>query len=484
MSDTGRIHNPLPSSLRRIVLGDSMRAAVKHVLPFMVMVDRAHLLMLHERGILSKETVRKLLILIERLESKRFAPLAEREPIRGEYLAYENYLIERLGPEVGGALPTARSRNDLGATVLRLRLRRPFMSLLAETLRLATVLTRRAREFADTVLPLYTHYRPAVPSTLGHYFVALATGLERDLRSLLQAGDDLNRCPLGAGAVGGTSLPIDNNKTAALLGFRGPASNSIDAVASRDVVLRLLSAATILWVTLSRLATDILIWSSEEFGFFKLPDSLVGSSSSLPQKTNPFLLEHVQARGASAAGAFASAVNAMQSKPYTNSVAVGTEGVRHAFAALEDVRQSAQIMRRVVEGLRPRPEAMLDRARRGYVATTHLAEKLSQTSGMSFREAHKMMGQIVRQAIEEEVDLGDAASAFPEAAKLNLNAIDFLALTKAQKYGGGPGSLGAQLRSLDQAFCQLRETLSSLRQRHRRANATLSRQVRAVIHDS
>ena len=164
-------------------------------------------------------------------------------------------------------------------------------------------------------MPGYTHYQAAVPTTYGHHLGGVAGAIDRDLEALAAASAGLDTSPLGAGVGHGTTQPIAPVRTAALLGFERPAPHSLDAVASRDVVLRLLAAAAVLGVTASRLAADLLLWTTAEFAFLELPDELVGSSSAMPQKRNPFLLEHVKGRSARAAGAFVAAATAMHASP-------------------------------------------------------------------------------------------------------------------------------------------------------------------------
>ena len=287
MENTGRIRRGLTPTARRILFGANADASIDAELIFATEVDRAHLVMLAERGIVGRECVGALLEEIENLRANNFAPLRERAAPRGLFLLYENYLIEKLGAQTGGVLQTARSRNDLNSTSLRLRLRRPFHGLLREALRMQAVLLRSAARFAGVVMPAYTHYQAAVPITYGHYLAGVATAFGRDIAAFSRAGEGLGQCPLGACAVGGTSLPFDEARTASLLGFVEPVLSSIDAVASRDFVLRLLASATIMGVTLSRLATDLLLWTTAEFGFIRMPDHLVGSSSIMPQKRNP-----------------------------------------------------------------------------------------------------------------------------------------------------------------------------------------------------
>jgi argininosuccinate lyase len=442
MENTGRILRTLTPTARRILFGETVDGHIGE-LKYITQVDLAHLVMLREQGFIERDECQRLFRAIRRLRDSNFAPLKGRIAPRGLYLLYENYLIEELGIQTGGVLQTARSRNDLNATVLKLRLRQPFLQLTGEALRLQAILIRRASKYADVVMPAYTHFQAAVPITYGHYLAGIAQALERDIVGLFQAGADLNRCPLGAGAVGGTSLHIAPTRTAQLLGFEHCLQHSIDAVASRDSVLRLLAGVCILCVTLSRVATDLLIWSTAEFGFLSFPDQLVGSSSMMPQKRNPFLLEHIQGRCGSPMGAFVAASTAMHATPFTNSIAVGTEAMSHVWKALQDATEAATLLRLAVADARPNQEAMLQRAVEGYTSATALANRLMVEGHIPFRTAHHTVGAIVREASEKGSEPMEIAAARmlgqgPEAISLQgLNPGD---VARSSVYGGGPGS--------------------------------------------
>ena len=414
MENTGRIRQAVSHTARRILFAGTTLTGVESELRHISHVDRAHLVMLAERGIIGRERAARLLERIGVLEADGFAPLQAANAPRGIYLAYEDFLIAELGAETGGVLHTARSRNDLNATILRLRLRAPYMALLREALRLQAVLVRRARRYADVVMPVYTHYQAAVPITYGHYLAGIACALSRDIEGLFAGAQGIDDCPLGAGAVGGTSFPIEPGRTAELLGFSRSVPHSIDAVAARDLVLRLLSGAAILGVTLSRLAADLLLWTTAEFNFLTLPDSLVGSSSMMPQKRNPYLLEHVQGRSAAALGAFVSATTAMHAKPYTNSISVGTEAVGYGWDALQSVNEALILARLVVAGACPQPFAMNGRAEAGYTTATELANRLVADGGMAFRSAHHLVGRAVNEAVRlGSTSLTDALAGLP-----------------------------------------------------------------------
>ena len=433
MDDTGRIRRPLSPTARRIVFGEP---AEPPELGFVTTVDRAHLVMLAEQGLVDRAAAAALLVEIELLRAQRFAPLNGLEARRGRYLLYEDRLAARLGERTAGILRTGRSRNDLNATVLLLRLRRPVARLLAETLRLQAVLLAGARRQAGTVMPGYTHYQAAVPTTYGHHLGGVAGAIDRDLEALTAASAGLDTSPLGAGVGHGTAQPIAPARTAALLGFLRPAPHALDAVASRDVVLRLLAAATVLGVTASRLAADLLLWTTAEFAFLELPDELVGSSSAMPQKRNPFLLEHVKGRSARAAGAFVTAATAMHATPFANSVAVGTEGCAGAVDALEATADSVALLRLVVAGAKPRADTMLARAGAGHTTATARAERLVIEAGVSFREAHRLVGRALTNG--EELDPGGS-----EAGGFDSGGLDPSDVARAARFGAGPGAPSA-----------------------------------------
>ena len=435
--------------LRQIIFGQNGDASIDAELLLATEIDRAHLVMLSEAAIVGEDRIWAILNEITRLRGSDFAPLRGRPAPRGLYILYETYLINLLGPETGGVLQTARSRNDLKATLLKMRLRRPVHKLLREALRLQAVLLRGARRFDHVIMPAYTHSQAALPISYGHYLAGVAGALDRHTGAFFGAAADLDRCPLGAGAVGGTSLPIDSVRTAELLGFTEGVSHSIDAVASRDLVLRLLAEAAILGILLSRVATDLLQWMTREFSFLELPDALVGLSSMMPQKRNPFFLEHVQGRSTAALGALVAAGTAMHAQPFTNSISVGTEAVEHIWSALGDATDSLVLLRIVIAAALPQPGNMHDRAVSGYTEATELANRLVTRKGMAFRTAYDMVGNIVRRADSAREPLSVAAArAFGDEDLDLCVGLDPQSIASASSFGGGPGATLEYVRHL------------------------------------
>jgi argininosuccinate lyase len=470
VDDTGRIRRPLSPTARRIVFGEPPPGPSD--LTLVSQVDRAHLVMLAEQGLVDRAAAGALLAEIELLRAADFAPLHGAEARRGRYLLYEDWLAERLGERTAGVLRTGRSRNDLNATVVQLRLRPPVERLLTATLRLQAVLLGRSRRYAATVMPGYTHYQPAVPTTYGHHLGGVARALDRDLAALATAAAGLDTCPLGAGTGHGTAIPIEPARTAVLLGFERPAPHALDAVASRDIVLRLLSAAAILGVTISRLAADLLLWTTAEFAFLELPDELVGSSSAMPQKRNPFLLEHVKGRSAHAAGAFVAAATAMHAAPFANSVAVGTEGCAGVVEALGAAADSGTLLRLVVAGAKPCPAAMLARVVAGNTTATAAAEQLVKEEGLSFREAHRVVGRRITEA-DDTARRSSGTPAVPQERRMGPGSLDPASVVRAASHGGGPGAPAA-IDDLRQRRATIAAELAARRLRWRRADHDLA----------
>ncbi|HXL94569.1 MAG TPA: argininosuccinate lyase [Streptosporangiaceae bacterium] len=483
LGGTGRLPTGVMPQIRRMLLEPERnpRPAWKDDLARISRVDLAHVVMLAERGIIDRQAAGRLLEAVLDLRRGDFAPIEGRPMPRGLYLAYEGYLIERLGADVGGVLHTGRSRNDLGATCFQLALRIPYARLCSQLAALGVVLLGRARRYRATLMPAYTHFQGAVPITFGHYLLGLATAFERDLAALMAGGGVLDRCPLGAGAVGGTTISIDAGRTAALLGFTGPALNSVDAVASRDAALRLLGAAAIAGVTLDRAALDLLLWSTREYGYLTVPDSLVGSSSMMPQKRNAFVLEHVQGRSAHAAGAFVTGITAMRGTSFTNSISVGTEGVAPTLAALQATADAVEILRLVVAGVRPNPEAMSAATRAGLTEATAVAEWLVR-QGMPFRRAHYEVGVAVRAVLS-----GGAASLWEALGRPEKWPSELASgqIWEAASFGGGPGpaSFEAAFGVLVDAWLAHRAALAARRAHWAAADVELDWAVCRLLTD-
>jgi argininosuccinate lyase len=319
------------------------------------------------------------------------------------HMNIEARLRERIGP-AAGRLHTGRSRNDQVATDLALYLRDASAAAERGLLELGQVLLERAGEHIDTVLPGYTHLQRAQPVRLAHHWLAFVAMFGRDAARMADLRARLARSPLGAGALAGSTLPLDRDDTAEALGFAdGPTRNSMDTVASRDTALEFLSAAAIAMVHLSRLAEELVIWSSSEFGFVELADAYSTGSSLMPQKKNPDVPELVRGKAGRAIGNLVSLLTVMKGLPLTYNRDM-QEDKEPIFDSADTLRTSLEVMAGAIATLRVGVERMRDAAADPMLLATDLAEALVR-AGVPFREAHEAVGRIVAHVTERELDL-------------------------------------------------------------------------------
>ncbi len=315
----------------------------------------------------------------------------------------ESRLAELVGP-AAGRLHTARSRNDQVATDFKLWVRGAIDDIDRALADFQRVLAEKAAEHAATVMPGLTHLQTAQPVTFGHHLLAYVEMAARDRGRFADARKRLNECPLGAAALAGTSFPIDRDMTAQALGFDRPAANSLDAVSDRDFVLETLAAASIAAVHLSRLAEEIVIWTSPLTGLAKLSDKFTTGSSIMPQKRNPDAAELVRAKTGRVIGALNALLIVMKGLPlaYQKDMQEDKEGT---MAALSALTLSLAAMTGMVIDLEPDAARMKKAAGEGYATATDLADWLVRTLKLPFREAHHITGRIVAAASENNVPL-------------------------------------------------------------------------------
>ena len=369
-----------------------------------ILASKAHVAMLAATGIVkpdeAEQIARGLDQIIAEIEGGKFAFSRKLEDI---HLNVESRLAELIGP-VAGKLHTARSRNDQVATDFRLYVRDEIEAIQAGLMGLQLALAKKALECAGAVMPGFTHLQTAQPITFGHHLLAYVEMLRRDRGRFGCATRRLNESPLGAAALAGTSFPIDRDMTAEALGFSRPAANSLDAVSDRDFALETLAAAAIAAMHLSRLAEEIVLWTSPQFGFARLSDAYSTGSSIMPQKRNPDAAELVRAKTGRIAGAFQALLMVMKGLPLAYAKDM-QEDKEPLFDALDALKLGLAAMTGMVEDLTPDARAMKRAAARGHSTATDLADWLVRALGLPFREAHKVTGRIVALADEKGCDL-------------------------------------------------------------------------------
>lgn len=463
--DTGRIKATLDPTALRLYYGPPDDAGDRKALRLIARVDRAHLVMLSEQRIIPRDKAAQLIRTVEQAEAADFEDVISRPRPRGLYLAYEQAITDRCGPGVGGLMHTGRSRNDLNATTSMLAQREMGLDLLTGGIQLLDALLRGAEDHLDVLLPIHTHYQPAMPITLGYYLTGVALALHRELGRVLGLLTSIRRCPLGAHAVAGTDLPIDSNRTATLLGFEEGPLHAVDAIASRDVALDMVGLSAALAATVSRLATDLQLWSTAEFRYITFPDSLVGSSSAMPQKRNAFLLEYLKGRPSRVIGDWVAVITATKSVPFTNSIEVGIEAMAPVAPALRTTLEILTLTAIVVLGIEPCQERAARAAAEGFVDATALANALV-LRGVPFRDAHDQIGKAVLAVLEED-------GRWPPEG---LDDVDLADAVDQARHGGGPGARAEALA----AGKRLRDELSDGAERLRHVQHQAARNLREV----
>jgi argininosuccinate lyase len=321
------------------------------------------------------------------------------------HMNVESRLREIVG-EPAARLHTARSRNDQVALDVRLWVREAHERTEAQVDQLMLALLDKAEAHVATVMPGFTHLQSAQPVTFGHHLLAYVEMFGRDRSRIRDSRHRLNECPLGAGALAGTSFPIDRNQTAAALGFDRPTRNSLDSVSDRDSILEFLAAASICAMHLSRLADEIIIWMSAPFGFVRLPDRWTTGSSMMPQKRNPDAAELVRGKTGRVLGALVSVLTMMKGLPLTYSKDM-QEDKEQLFDAADTIEVALAAMTGMVQDLEPVPERMAAVAGAGFSTATDLADWLVRSLNVPFRDAHHITGRIVAEAERRGCTLED-----------------------------------------------------------------------------
>jgi len=380
------------------------------------LVNRAHVVMLARQGIVTLEVAGALLAAFATMEREGPGAYIPDPRLEDPYFNYEAAVIAITGADTGGRMHIARSRNDLQATLQRLHCRTAALALIDQVQALVQVMTARADQFADVVMPGYTHMQPAQPSTYGFYLLGVAEAFMRHNDRLEEAWPRINVSPLGAAAMTGTSFPIDRDLTASLLGFDGVQEHTQDCVASRDFALELLGDCVQMAVTWSRLAQDFYTMVMNEFQTLELPDRVAGTSSIMPQKKNPVLMEHLKGKSALVLGAYVAAATAMRATSFSNTIDGNREALATAWDTFRDCRDCLELAAVMVDAAQPCRARMLSLTEANFSTATDLADAMVRESGLSFRDAHHVAGGVVRIAMDRGLAANQITSAMVDEA--------------------------------------------------------------------
>ena len=356
--------------------------------------SEAHVIMLYENKLLSKIETKKILTALEELKGGNISqPDFEPEDI---HELIESLVIKKTGIENGGKMHTARSRNDQVALDIRLKIRDDINILLQCLIETISTLLKTAQENTKTIMPLYTHLQQAQVGVFSHYLLSYADSLLRDFDRFMSLYARVNQSPLGAGPVGGTSLPIDRDSTAIMLGFSSLVENSIDATSTRDFVAEYVANSAIMMTNLSRLSEDFIIWSSAEFSFIELSDDFTSPSSVMPQKKNPDILEITRGKTSQVIGHLTSILST--TKGLSSGYSRDLQQIKSSIWSTSKISITALIIiKSMLTELTVNEDKMRKAAEDGYLIALDLAEKLVQQK-IPFRKAHNIVGNLVQVA--------------------------------------------------------------------------------------
>lgn len=399
----------------RHVLTDNFEDAKRHLLAPLMSIHYAHLVMLTECHIVSRADARVLRAALDSIATDA----VERVPFDGSYedlFFYLEHLIARsAGDQVAGRLHTARSRNDIAMTTYRMWQRGSIAALAEGTLELREALLGLAAQHVHTIYGAHTHTQPAQVTTVAHYLLAIIEQLERDAKRLEASYRSTNLSPLGACAITGTGFPIDRRRTSTLLGFDAPTGNTYGSIATVDYLLEGVTAAATTVVGLGRVVQDLLLWGTMEFGYLRLADGFVQSSSIMPQKRNPVALEHARGIGSQAVGQAQAIITAVHNTPFGD-INDTEDDLQPLIASMyRDALRMVSIVAAALEDAQFNVERMEALAGAGGTTVTELADTLARDHGLPFSTAHRIAGQVVRgkndQPSARMTDLLVAASA-------------------------------------------------------------------------
>ncbi|MEM3608737.1 MAG: argininosuccinate lyase [Candidatus Bathyarchaeia archaeon] len=424
------------------------------ILKYVIEINEAHTIMLMEQKIIDKEQGAELLNALEKLKAEvKIKPWLE-----DIHVYIEEEVAKKAKGKAGENLHVAKSRNDQVATAIRMKLREELINLMKVMLNFQKNLLEKAEKHTETITPGYTHLRAAQPITFSHYLLYQFDVFQRNLQRLMECYGRVNACPMGAAALATTSFPINRERVAELLGFAEVLENSMDAVGSRDFVLETLAVLSIIAIDVSRLAEDLIIWSTPEFDLIELPDEFCSTSSIMPQKKNPDVLEVVRARMSHVIGNFTACALTLKSLPSGYNLDF-QEVTPKLWESLERVNESLNMLSNLVLSCEPRQTAKSPIL--AFSTSTELVRILFQKYGVPFRTAHKIVGALVRKLSEKGLNLTDATSEMlketaKEVASISLtvnasdlkNAADVVSFVKTHSVQGGPSPVEVR-RMLD-----------------------------------
>ena len=360
-------------------------------------INKAHMVMLVSQGIVKRSQGVKCLEGLENLNMDN-----ELDPILEDvHMNVESQLTTKVGTNIGGQLNLAKSRNDQVSTAIRMALRTYLLKIITNLIEFRLIILGKAEDHLETVMPGYTHLQHAQPTTLAHHLMAYHDSMYRDCERLIESYLRLNISPLGSAALTSTSIKIDRNITAHLLGFDGLIENSMDAVSSRDFAVEVVSDLALTMTNLSRIAEELVLWSSEEFGILEISDDFASTSSIMPQKKNAVVAELIRGKTSTVFGDMIAAISILKSLPYSYNIDM-QQLTPHLWDSCEITLTSTQVIAGMLDKALFNKERLSDLSKDEVTMATDLADYLAVNHEIPFRTAHLIVGDLVRISINQK----------------------------------------------------------------------------------
>ncbi|WP_135605244.1 argininosuccinate lyase [Methanococcoides sp. NM1] len=422
----------------------SSMSADKWIFNSDILVDLAHTVMLKERNVIRAEDCQKILEGLLKIREEGIEKLDH--TYEDIHISLESRLIDMVGEDVGGRMHSGRSRNDEVATCIRLTLRDELLLIMEDLIGLRNTLIDVASENVDTLMPGFTHLQHAQPTTLAHHLTAHANAIGRDFERTRDCYSRVNMSPLGAAAFASTGFDLDRQRTRTLLGFDGIVENSMDAVSSRDFLIETASVFANLMINLSKMAEELVIWSTSEFAFIELDDRYASTSSIMPQKKNPDTAELLRGKSGVAIGSLMSLISICKGLPlsYNRDLQEATPNI---WRSLRTTRASVRIMSGMIATMKINKENMAGLATAGFTTATELADTMVRVCDIPFRTAHQIVGVLARGNGEPtlgEIDavahnvIGESLSGRGLTEEMVNEALDPILNVRKRTVTGGP----------------------------------------------
>ncbi len=407
MNDKAGIEEFPSDAYRETVLRPAFLGAKSH-LQYIRRIDRAHLVMLAEQAILPSADAATILAALPQIDAELDLD-AMKDAGRFEDLFFllEDRLIARLGPELGGSLHVARSRNDLEATTFKMALKTRLRAAMGQLCDLLAALLGVARREQSTVIVAYTHGQPAQPTTMGHYLGAIIESLLRQHERLSDAYRTVDLCPLGAAAITTTGFPIDRHRTASLLGFAAPQENSYGCIASVDYLTATYSALKLALLDIGRLCQDLAFWCGFEVNQLRASNGFVQVSSIMPQKRNPLAIEHARTMASIGAGQCETVIGTVHNTPLADMVDAESPTQQAGYGAFDSFARTTRLLAALVSGLTINRDSVERNIAASFITMTELADSLARLEGISFRTAHHVTSHLVRAMSASDLRMSD-----------------------------------------------------------------------------